>query len=261
MGTTKLTRKEILAEDPVHQAIMQIVDLFREQGKRIAMIVTAAVLVGVGIYFLLQYLDSREAQAQQDLAKGIDFFHAEIDPNAPADPYGKGASPVFKNEADKYQAAAKEFQSVISRYGYSKIAVVARYYLGLVQLRQGQTKEGLQSLETVSNNSKDRTVACLARKVVAEEYLQKGNYKGAQEILEPAIRDTQCDLPKEDLSIDLSRALAAQGKRDEALKVLNAAREQATGSMLQFQVMQELNKLKLNPPAPLEATKPSTARP
>ena len=261
MGTTKLTRKEILTEDPVHQAIVQIVDLFREHGKRIGIILAGLVTVGVGIYFLLQYLDSREAQAQQDLAKGIDFFHAGIDVNAPADPYAKGQSPVFKSEAEKYQAASKEFQAVVSKYGYSKTAVVARYYLGLTQLRQGQTKEGLQSLETVSNNSKDRTVGYLAKKVLAEHYLENGNYKGAQEILEAVIRDPQCDLPKEDLNVDLSRALAAQGKRDEALKVLNAAREQASGSMLQSQLMQELNKLQSSPAVRVDTPKPNPARP
>ncbi len=243
MGTTKLTRKEILAEDPVHLAIIQIVDLVRERGKVIGIGLAAVVLAGVGIYFLLQYLDARGAQAQQDLARGIDFFHAQIDPTATDDPYAKSPVPVFKNEAAKYQAASREFQSVVSKYGYSKVAVVARYYLGLIQLRQGQTKEALQLLEAVGNNSKDRTVGYLAKKVLAEHHLDTGNFKGAQEILEAEIKDPQCELPKEDLNVDLARALAGQGKRDEALKVLTAAREQASNSMLLSQVLQEITKL------------------
>ncbi len=261
MGTTKLTRKEILAEDPVHQAIMQIVDLVRERGRVIGMILAGAVLVAVGTYFLLQYLDSREVQAQQQLARGIDFFHANIDANAPDDPYGKGQVPAFKSDAAKYQAAAKEFQAVVSRYGYSKIAVIARYYLGLIELRQGQTKEALQALEQVSTNSRDRTVGYLARKVLAEHYLQTGNYKGAQEILSSVIADPQCNLPKDDLSIDLSRALSAQGKRDEAIKVLRTAQEQNPTSMLLSQVLQELNKLQSSPSVQIGMPAPGTARP
>ncbi len=255
MGTTKLTRKEILAEDPVHQAILQIVDLVRERGKTIGIILTGAILVAAGVYFLLQFLDSREVQAQQQLARGIDYYHASIDAAAPDDPYGKGQLPVFKTDAAKYQAAAKEFQSVISRYGYSKIAVIARYYLGLTQLREGQTKEGLQSLETVSTNSRDRTVGFLAKKVIAENYLETGNYKGAQEILQGLIQDSKYELPKDDLSVDLARALAPQGKRDEAIKVLRAAQEQNPTSMLLSQVVQELNKLQSSP------VQPGAARP
>lgn len=258
MGTTKLTRKEILAEDPVHQAMIQIIDLFREQGKTIGILAASVVLIGLGIYFLLQYLDSREAQAQQQLARGIEFYHAEIDTNALDDPYGKGAFPIFRNEAAKYQAASREFQLIISRSGYSKVAVIARYYLGLVQLRQGQTKEALQSLESVSNNSKDRTVAYLARKVLAKHHVDTGNYRGAQELLEGMIRDPQCELSKEDLSIELSRVLVAEGKRDQALKVLRDAQSQTSGSMLQSQVIQELSKLLSSPAGRLE---PSAARP
>jgi predicted negative regulator of RcsB-dependent stress response len=261
VGTTKLTRKEILAEDPVHEAIMQIVDFVREQGKTIGIVLGGALLLAVGVYFLLQYLDNREAQAQQALAKGIDYYHAEIDANASADPYAKGPTPVFKTESAKYDAASKEFQSVISRYGYSKIAIIARYYTGLIDLRQGRTKEAIQSLETVGNNSRDRTVGYLAKQVLAEEYIATGNFKGAQAILEGMIRDPQCELPKDELSIDLSRALAAQGKRDEALQVLRTAREQNPTSMLQSEVTQELNKLQSSPAVRLDAENPGTARP
>ena len=243
MGTTKLTRKEILAEDPIHQAIVQTVDLFREQGKKIGIVVAGVVVVVLGVYFLIQYLDIREEQAQLVLSRGIEFFHAGIDPAAPADPYGKGPSPVFKTEADRFQAAAKEFQGVLSKYGYSKTAVIARYYLGLIRLRQGQEKEAIQLLEAAGSSSRNRTVAYLAKKVLATHYLETGNPKGAQGILEAMLRDPKCELPKEDLSVLLSRALAAQGKREEALKVLREARERAPSSLLQSELIQELTKL------------------
>ncbi len=236
-----------MSEDPVHDAIIRTIELFRDQGKTIAVVVACAALIGFGVYFLTQYLDTREAQAQQELAKGIDFFHADIDPAALDDPYGKGAYPLFRTEAAKYQATAKELQTTLSKYGSSKVGVIARYYLALVQIRQGQKKEALQNLEAVGNNSKDRTVAYLAKKVLARQYAEAGNNKGAQQLLESIIRDPQCDLPKEDLSIELSRILVAQGKRDEAIKVLRDAREQVPSSMLQQQVVQELTKLQTSP--------------
>lgn len=248
MGTTKLTRKEILAEDPVREAMIQLVDFFRANGKKVLIAAAVIVLLAVGIYAGVQYLGYRQTQAQLQLWKGMSFFHAQVSSDASDDPYAKGPSPVFRSEAAKYQAASKEFSSVVSGFGYSKIAVVARYYLGLSQLRLGQKKEAAQSLETVANNSRERTIGFLAKKVLATEYAANGNYRGAKEILEGMIRDQQCDLPKEDLSIDLSKVLVAQGKRDEAIKVLRDASAQGPQfSLLKQRLMMELDKLEKAP--------------
>jgi predicted negative regulator of RcsB-dependent stress response len=244
VGTTKLTRKEILAEDPVHQAIMELVEFFRDNGQKVAIAAVVIVLLAIGIYGGMQYLDYRQTQAQQQLGKGMTFFHAQVSPDASDDPYAKGPTPVFRSEGAKYHAAAKEFSSVVSGFGYSKLSVVARYYLGLTQLQLGQKKEAIQNLETVANNSRDRTVGYLAKKVLATEYLAAGNYLGAKGLLEGMIRDPQCDLPKEDLSIDLAKVLVAQGKRDEAIKILRDASAQgAQFSLLKQRLMTELDKL------------------
>jgi predicted negative regulator of RcsB-dependent stress response len=248
VGTTKLTRKEILSEDPVHQAIIELIDFFRVNGKKIAIAAVVIVALAVGLYGGLQYLDSRQAKAQNRLWEGMNLFHAQVSPDASDNPYAKGPTPVFRSDAAKYQAAANEFSAVVSGFGYSKLAVIARYYLGLSQLQLGQKKEAAQNLETVANNSKDRTLGYLAKKVLAMDYAATGNYRGARELLEGMIRDPQCDLPKEDLSIDLSKALVAQGKRDEAMKVLRDAGAQgAQFSPIKQRVMTELDKLQKTP--------------
>jgi predicted negative regulator of RcsB-dependent stress response len=248
VGTTKLTRKEILAEDPVHGAIIQLIEFFKVSGKKIGILAVIVVLLAVGIYGGLQYLDARQGRGQQQLWKGMSYFHAEIAADASDDPYAKGPVPTFRSDAAKYQAAAKEFSSIVSGFGYSKIAVVARYYLGLSQLQLGQKKEAIQNLRTTADNSRERTVGFLAKKVLATEYLNSGNYRGAREILEGMIRDPQYDLPKEDLNIDLSKALVAQGKRDEAIKVLRDAGAQGQQfSLLKQRLMMELDKLQKTP--------------
>jgi predicted negative regulator of RcsB-dependent stress response len=248
VGTTKLTRKEILSEDPVHEAMIHLIEFFRENGKKIGIAAVAMVLLAVGIYGGVQYLDNRQAQAQQQLWKGMNLFHAQVASDASDDPYAKGPNPVFRSEAAKYQAAVKEFSSVASGFGNSKLAVIARYYSGLSQLQLGQKKEAIQSLETVANNSRDRTVGYLAKKVLATEYSAAGNHRAAKDLLEGMIRDPQCDLPKEDLSIDLSKVLVALGKRDDAIKVLRDAGTQGQQlSPLKQRMMTELDKLQKTP--------------
>lgn len=244
VGTTKLTRKEILAEDPVHEAMIRLVEFFQENGKKVGVLAVVVVLVGIGIYLGLQYLDYRQVQAQEELGKGISFYDSQVAPDASDDPYAKGPTPVFRSDKAKYEAAVKEFSNVASRYSYSKVSVIARYYLGLSQLQLGQKKEAIQNLEMVAGNSRNRTVGFLAKKVLANDYAGSGNYKGATDILDGMIKDPQCDLPKEDLQLDLSRVLVAQGKREEAIKLLREAGTQGPEfSALRQRLMTELDKL------------------
>jgi hypothetical protein len=242
VGTTKLTRKEIAA-DPIYDALIKSVEVLRAHAKIIALTTIGVISVAVFVYLGLGYLESRDNSAQQELAKGMDFYHATVDASAKSDPYVSGPNPIFPNEEAKFRAASTVFSSVASRYGSSKLGVMARYYLGLCQKQLGQKKEAIASLEAIENNTVDRTVAYLAKKVLANYHVETGDSKKGVEILRAMLTDPQCDLPKEDLQIDLSRAYMAQGNRAEALKVLQQAQEQGSGGGLQSLIFQELSRL------------------
>jgi tetratricopeptide (TPR) repeat protein len=235
VGTNKLTRKEIAA-DPIHDALITAVETFRTRAKIIALAAIGVVLLSVLVYLGMGYLDSRDALAQQELAKGLDFYHAAVNELAKADPYALGPNPTFPSEEARYRAALEHFNLVASRFGSSKLGVMAHYYSGLCQKYLGQKNE-------VGNNTSDRTVGFLAKKVLATFYVETGDSKKGVEILLAMIKDPQCDLPKEDLQIDLSRAYVAQGNRAEALKVLQQAQEGGGAGMLQSQIFQELTRL------------------
>ena len=242
MSTTKLTRKQISA-DPIHDVLISTVEVLRERARMIIMVAAGLLLVAVAVYFGLRYLESRNSAGQRELAKGIEYYHGLTDAKAQEDPYAFGPTPVFRTEEDKYRAANTAFETVVGRYGSSKLGVIARYYLGLTQLRLGKKSEGIASLEATANNTKERTVGYLAKKVLASYWVESGNAKKGQEILEGMLKDPQCELPKEDLQLDLSRALMAQGKRAEALKVLQEAQESGGGGMLQSLIFQELGRI------------------
>ena len=118
----------------------------------------------------------------------------------------------------------------------------------------GEKQEAIRSLESVRDSGRDRTVSHLAKKVLAAIYLESGNHKGAQELLDALIKDPQCELPKGELKLQLSRALIAQGKRDEGLKILKEARDESARSSFSTQITQELARLE--GPAPPRAMPP-----
>jgi hypothetical protein len=69
------------------------------------------------------------------------------------------------------------------------------------------------------------------------------------------IKDPQCDLPREDLRVELARALVAQGKRDEALKVLRDTGDAGRG-LLQSMVARELTRIEGTPGAKTAPARP-----
>jgi tetratricopeptide (TPR) repeat protein len=245
VSTTKLTRKEISA-DPIHDALISTVDNIRTHARLLLLAGAGLAVLLLGGYFFLNYLDSRDNATQQELAKGMEFYHGMVDPSAKDDPYALGPAPVFRNEEARYRAASNIFSSIASRRGSSKLGVMARYYLGLCQKQLNQKNEAKATLEAVANNTSERTVGYLAKKVLASYYVELGDAKKGQEILQDMLKDTRCDLPKEDLQVDLSRAYMAQGKRAEALKVLQEAQESGSGGMLQSAVFQEMNRIQSN---------------
>jgi predicted Zn-dependent protease len=223
--------------------MVRSIEVVRSRGKIIGLSIVGLALVSVGAYLLFRYVENRQALAQQQLGRAMDLYHAQLDPEALDDPYGKGPDPVFRNDEAKYKTASKEFSAVIEKYGSTKAAVIAQYYLGLCQLELNQKEAAVKSLEAVRNNTKDRTIAYLGKKVLAKYYMGEKNYKGAQEILQGMIKDPQCDLPKEELKLEVARTYLAQGKRDEAIKTLREARDGAVGSSLQQLLTQELDRL------------------
>lgn len=261
MGKTKLTRKEIMGEDPVHDGIVYFLELVGSQRRNLALAAVGIALAGAGLYFALQYLQKRESRAQQQLAKGIEFFHAQTDPTALDDPYGKGPQPVFRTEEDRFKAAAKEFSAVISDHASSKLAVIARYYLGLCQINLGQSQEAVRTLEGVRDNSKDRSIGYLGKRVLTKLYAEAENHKAAKEVLEGMIQDPQCEIPKAELKLQLARTLIRMGKKEEAVKTLKEARDAHGNSIFQSMMVQELNRLGESSAVPAGGLESVTIRP
>jgi len=243
VGTTKLTRKEILAEDPVHGSMVMLVEFFRTHTKVISVVASAVIILIIGIYWGRSFLRDRELQAQEVLARGMDYYHAQVDPAATEELDAYSSKTEFKSDELKYQAVIEVLEPAVSGFGYSKVAPMARYYLGLAKIKLGKTEDGIRDLERVSEDSSDRAMSHLAKNVLARVYVEKGDPEGAKKIIEAALNDTAYELPKEELRIQLARILTGEGKYEEALGVLEAGIAEASSlSPLRQKLLEEQEK-------------------
>jgi len=254
VGTTKLTRKEIRSVDPVRETIVRLVGFFQVNSGKIGIAVIVIIALALGFWAFSRYMDSRAAAAGAMLGRGMVFFSATVSPEAEDDPFAKGDTPFFKSDEDKYQAAAKEFSAAAGSFGAGEAGKSAKYYLGLTQLRLGNNEEALKNLESVAFGSGSRTVAFLAKQALANHHADSGNAEGAEDLLRGMIKDPKCNLPKEELGMQLARILAAGGKTDEAIKVLREASESS-------QIFGSYNQLLLTEIEKLQAAAPSDETP
>jgi len=250
VGTTKLTRKEILSDDPVRENILRLVGLFQANRAKIGVALIAIIVLALGSWAWSRYLDNRAEATGTILGRGMEFFSASVSPDAEDDSYTKGDAPVFKSEEDKYQAAEKEFSVAADSFGAGDAGKTARYYLGLSQIKLGKKEEAKKNLESVAFGSGSRTVGFLAKKALADFYADSGNVKGAEDLLRGMIKDAKCDLPKEDIGIQLAGILVDDGRKDEAIRVLREASEASpVFGFFNQQLLAEIEKLQKDDPA------------
>ena len=90
-------------------------------------------------------------------------------------------------------------------------------------------------------------MASLAKMALATQYAETGDIQQAQGILEGLMKDPQGQIPKQAVGIQLAHVLTAQGKRDDAIKVLHDAKDLDPESALNGQLSVELNRLEGGP--------------
>ena len=255
MGTTKLTRREIRSNDLVHESIVRLFELLQINRTKIMAAVIVIIVLIIGLWAGSWYLDSRALMAQEQLGRGMNFFLASVSIDADDDPYANGGTPIFKSDEAKYKAAAIEFTAAADTFGAGEIAKSARYFLGLTQLRLNEEAEAIKTLEKVAFGSGSRTIGFLAKNVLASHYAESGKKKEAAELLQGMIKDSKCDLPKEELSLQLSRILVSDGRKDEAVRVLREASEQSDAfGVFNQQLLSEIDKLQNDSVVPASPT-------
>lgn len=126
----------------------------------VAVVIAAA--LGIGGYL---YVNSRQDSASNAFTAALATFHAPVGTAAPS----TAPRPHFNTNAEKYQAAMKQFGEVASRYSWTAQGRFARYYSALCQKELGNVPEAEKELTDLAG-SRDHELAALAKMALAGIY-------------------------------------------------------------------------------------------
>ena len=178
----------------------------RENQRLLLGIAIAAVVIavlGYGIYF---YRSTREEKAQAALASAIETMESPlINPEQPS-PTAK-----FKTEADRSSAAEKQFRTVVSGYGSSDAADVARLYLARIEASRGNNSTARKLLQEFIADHPDHLLVGSARFSLYQLRIDAGETNQVVSELNAELAKPDPVLPSDTLLAILARAYEVQG--------------------------------------------------
>jgi len=171
-----ILRKD-LKKDEIRDTLVHGVESVASHQRILWAVVTAALVVALGVFGWSSYTKRQTAKASAALDDAMKVFQARV--RAP----GEQAEPgeiTYVDEKNKFSDADKKFLGVASQYGRTKPGQIARYYAALSEIQLKQYPAAENNLGQLSGA--DASLAGLARFQLAGVYLQENKDAQAVEI-------------------------------------------------------------------------------
>ena len=169
-----ILRKD-LKKDEIRESLVHGVESVASHQQILGVLVTAALVVALGVFGWSSYTKRQTAKAAGALDDAMKIFQARV--RATGEPAEPGEL-TYVDEKNKFADADKKFLEVGGQYGRTKPGQVARYYAALSEVQLKQYAAAESNLGQLS--SADESLAGLARFQLAGVYLQEN--KDAQAV-------------------------------------------------------------------------------
>ncbi|MBC8167737.1 MAG: tetratricopeptide repeat protein [Bryobacteraceae bacterium] len=185
----------------------------RKQTLLITIGAVAALVIGLGIYWYMQY---QTGVRQDALRTAIRNQEAQV-----------GQQPTdflvtFTSDSEKQTAVAKAWQQVADQYPGSSEGSIAHYYLGVNAADKGNIVEAEKHFKIVAESGKDSWPS-QAKLTLSSIYQSSGREAEAEKVLRSLINDPSILVSKEQATLALAKVLS-KSKPAEARKLLEPLR-------------------------------------
>jgi len=187
-----------------------------------ALVAAIVVAAALGFYW---WRSSRNAAADTMLASALAIYDAPVVPVAPPAPGSPPPVPqpgTYPTEQAKLQAALPKFVEAATAYPSTNQGIAARYHEAGILAGLGRFAEAEQQYQEVVNRAGQNSIyGRTARLGLADAQVAQGKYDNAINLYTELSRDTNSQIPVDSVLIQLGRAYARAGRKDEAVRAFN----------------------------------------
>jgi len=210
-----------------------------------AIAVVVILLAVVGGY--TWWRQSRNDRATELLATALTVYQTPVVPAAapaPGSPAPVQQPGTFLTEKAKLEAALPKFVEAADRYPSSSPGIAARFHAASILATLGRYTEAEQRYQEVVAKAGTSIYARTAKLGLAESQVAQKKYDPAIAIYTELSRDPSSGMPVDGVLMQLGRACAAAGKKEEAAGAFTRVTKEFPQSQYAADAQRELDEVR-----------------
>ncbi len=163
---------------------------------------------------------------------------------APGSPAPVPQPGTYESEKVKLEAALPKFIEAADRYPNTDPGIAARYHAAGILATLGRYAEAEQKYQEVVAKAGSTLYARTARLGLADAQLAQNKFDNAINIYTELARDTNTQMPLDGVLMQLGRACARAGRKEEAVRAFTRVVDEFPQSLYAGDAKRELEEVK-----------------
>jgi TolA-binding protein len=243
----KRQERHKLKENAFATQVLHAREAFESRRKDIVwvLVVVIVLLASVGAY--AAWRQSRTSNATSLLASALAVYQAPVvplAPPAPGSPAPVQQAGTYLTEKAKLEAALPKFIEAADRYPATDAGIAARFHAAGILATLGRFAEAEQRYQEVVSRAGSTLYARTARLGVADSQVAQKKFDSAINIYTELSRDANSQLPVDGLLMQLGRACASAGRKEEAARAFKRITDEFPQSLYADDAKKELEQVR-----------------
>lgn len=241
----KREERHKLKENELAQRVAQAQHSFETHKGNVAKWAAALVVLLLLVGGFAWWRSARSAAGNDLLGAALAVYQAPVVPApapAPGSPAPVQQPGTFGTEQDKLAAALPKFVETIDRHPNSDAGTTARYHVAGILATLGRYPEAEQRYQEVIAKAGSGLYGRSARLGLADVQLAQKKYDNAITVYSELSRDTSSQLPMDGILMQLGRACAQAGRKEEALRAFTRVVDEFPQSLYASDAKRELEE-------------------
>jgi len=207
-----------------------------------ALLALAVAVVAVGGF--VWWRSAKDVKANEMLASAIAVYDSPVVPLAAPAPGSPAPLPqpgTFTTDQERLQAALPKFREAATKFPNSTPGLVAKFHLAGILSALGQYAEAEQNYQDVISRGSGSIYSRTAKLGLADAQVAQGKYEPAIALYTEMSRDTTSQIPVDSVMMQLGRAYARAGRKEEAARTFDRVVQEFPTSIYAADAKRELD--------------------